>query len=325
MKINEIIKNLPYDKMDCKITNNGLLWLRKGGFNERFQAYRKLAPFQQHVTKNSRIESYKKHQQKMLNEPKYFEQYSGEHLYKQKIIEAKSKPKKQYYKINKRKVRARITNFLNTDKGMNELFFYTITFPPVITEDIAYRLLNSILTSIRKAVPDYSYLWIAEKQKNNTIHYHIASFKYIKVQVINTLVKKNLQHEIRKGNLNWNIVNSNRYNGVDIAKDRRSRIPTNFAKESKAKAIASYITKYISKSEQKFKRKAWSCSTDMCMVSDSIRLTTKEAVVLFDELIDWDNCLFTNEFCEFYRWKKEVPDIVVETLKIENNRRLSVN
>ncbi len=259
----------------------------------------------------------------MLHEPEYFARNMFEYRTKQAIIKAKTVPKKTMYKVNKREVRARLINFLGTSKGATELFFYTISFPPCVNYSVAYKLLNSTLTSIRQAHKGYNYLWIAERQKNGTIHYHIASFKYIKVTVINNVVKKYLKNEIRIGNLNWNLHSCNRYNGVDIAKDRVTRIPVNFALKKKSSAIAKYLTKYITKTKEKFPRKAWSCSNDISIIATSVRITTSEAVAIFDEHINWQNCIFMNEFCEFYPWIKDAPDIVSKVIADENNKRLT--
>ena len=322
--INSInVKELPYEKMDCKITTNGLLWLRSGKFTSRFDSKKTVRPIQITDSEKRARRQYREINNKMLNEPEYFSRNVFEYRDKQRIIEAKSKPKNRQYQINKRQVRARLYNFLNTDKGAKELYFYTITFPVSISYDSAYRILNSTLTSIRSRIKEFNYLWIAEKQKNGTIHFHIASFKFIKVRIVNELVKKSIKNEIRNGHLDWSIHNANRYNGVDIGKNRDTRVAINFAQQEKANAISKYITKYISKSKEKFPRKAWSCSNDLAIIATSIRVSTSEAVVAFDELIDWNNCIFSNEFCEFYPWLKAPPNLLDELMKSENNKRLN--
>jgi hypothetical protein len=322
MKISLNVKETPYEKMDCKITHNGLLWLRSGKFTSRFDGKERLQPLNKKKQANQFDKQYNDMAKKMQNEPLYFARNHFELIQRRSIQEAKKVPKQKLYSINKRSVRARLTNFLNTTKGEKMLYFYTITFPKSINYNSAYKILNSTLTSIRRQINDYNYLWIAERQKNGTIHFHLASFKHIKIRVINELVKKSIKNEIRIGNIDWSIHNANRYNGVDISKDRDTGIQINFATKKRSTAISKYLTKYISKSKEKFPRKAWSCSYDVSIVATSIRVCTSEAVAIFDEMIDWNNCLFSNEFCEFYPWIKEAPEIIDSILKKENDVRL---
>jgi len=82
------------------------------------------------------------------------------------------------FSVNKKEIRRRIQGMINAQKyakGVPKLFFITISFPPCISDRVGYRLLNTWLTRLRKWRKKMSYLWVAERQKNGTIHFHCAN------------------------------------------------------------------------------------------------------------------------------------------------------
>jgi len=78
------------------------------------------------------------------------------------------------YKVNKTEVKNRLFGMINTMRGKKELYFWTVTFPVNTTDATAYRLYNTWLTTLRQKKWLREYLWIAERQQNGTIHFHVA-------------------------------------------------------------------------------------------------------------------------------------------------------
>jgi hypothetical protein len=223
------------------------------------------------------------------------------------------------YQINKSQVRARILNQLNTQKNGKELYFITITFPPIITEDLGYKYLNNWLTVCRSTGLIRSYLWVAEKQKNSTIHYHIAIPHKIYAPKANRIMTTILCNEVRKHKINWNLQAAKRYNGVDLAKNRKTKRITNFGIKKASKSLATYLTKYISKNTESFKHLAWHCSRDYSNLITKISFTDSELLTCGFELYLKDSILFETEHATFIPWVNDPPPQVSEYLSNINN------
>lgn len=322
MKINELVNLRTNEKKDCKVSTNGIIWLRKGQYSSRVKenSHKKQKEDKPQKSANELLTDMVQSLQKF--EPNYTKATQIHDGYFERKNEAEKKVRSKLYSINKRKVRARLTNFLNTDFGDKVMYFYTISFPKNTGEKIATSLLNSVLTSLRTQYNIKHYLWVKEYQKNGTIHFHLSLFHFVKVRIVNDLVKKYIKHAIRKELINWTIIGANNYNGVDISKDRNTRIPTNFAIGNKGKKIAGYITKYISKCSGNFTSKAWSCSNTVASVADGICCSIDEVVMMYGSDVVCDRAVYENEWCYFFRWMKEVPPDILDTLRQINNKRI---
>lgn len=222
------------------------------------------------------------------------------------------------YKINKRQITHRIHNYLNQMKGEKQLYFWTITFPKGIAETTAYRLFNTWLTRMRTDAFLKSYIWIAERQQNGTIHYHIAIHQRIPVQKANKFMRASLMRAAAFGGLTLPKSDLSKYNGVDLAKDRKTRRVTNFALKKKSKALAKYLTKYTTKSNDTFQNLAWHCSRDYSNLIISIACTPSEFYK--GELRNFLAITrkFENDWIIFFPWNGEPPDKLKQYLAYSN-------
>jgi len=243
---------------------------------------------------------------------------------KQKIKYKKtSVPQKKFYSVNKSRIKHLITNFVNAQTGKKSLYFYTISFPEKTPDNLAYKILNSWLTSLRFAYELKNYLWIAERQKNGTIHFHICIKEFLPIRLVNNLLKKLLHYYIRKNELSWNHFACSKYNGVDIAKNRVTKKVINFASQKDGKQLANYLTKYISKGTEVFERQAWQSSKSLCGLFTKYNMDYYEFTEAFLQKIDYENPLYENEFYSFYKWIKSPPPEIVYLLKIVNRNVLN--
>lgn len=181
------------------------------------------------------------------------------------------KGRKKSYKIDKAKVRQRIIAYINTQKGKKQLFFWTVSFPAETPDDVCYKAYNAWLTALRQHRMLREYIWVAERQtgdrlkdKNkaptNTIHFHIAIPHFMNVQRANAMMRGILKGYAKKGLIPGATCDGrtkdtyykpciSRYNGVDICKHRTTRKPINFAIQKGARALAAYLTKYVTKND----------------------------------------------------------------------------
>lgn len=244
---------------------------------------------------------------------------------KQKFTTAKTTTQQKIYKVNGKEVKNRIANWINQQPGKKTLYFYTISFPIYMPDNTAYKCLNSWLTTARTTYKLKNYLWIAERQKNGTIHFHIALQEYLPIKKLNTTMKNLLHFYLRKNEMKWSHCKIAKYNGVHISKDKKTGKVTNYADHGKQKNLGGYLSKYISKSSEKFTRQAWQCSKSLSSLVMKINMTANEFYTRFIEFIDIEKPIFQNDMCCFYRWKTAPPPAVLSHLKEVNQYILSAS
>jgi len=237
---------------------------------------------------------------------------------------------KSEYRVNKKEVSHRIRGFLNQMKGEKMLYFWTVTFPETTNDNTAYILLNKWLTRLRQEKMLKEYLWIAERQTGerlkdqskkatNTIHFHIVINQKMNVQKANKFMRASIMHCINKGEIEYSRQNAMRYNGVDIAKDRKTRKVINFAKQKKEKSLSNYLTKYVTKNDGSFQHLAWHSSRGYSNLITAVRFTWKEfSNSNTVNLLDQENVL-TSEYYTFRRWKGSPPKDLLTYLGLLNN------
>lgn len=229
-------------------------------------------------------------------------------------------PPNRTYTINKTEIRRRIFQMLLTELAKKRLYFWTVTFPEGLPDVAAMKALNIWLTRMRRDMGLKAYLWVAERQQNHTIHFHVLFHQYFNVQRVNKFMRAtlmNLQHYfplILKPEI------CAKYNGIDIAKNKKTRRVVNFAHKNKKKALSKYITKYLSKSDDKFCHLAWHCSREYSNLVTTLRITYQEALDL--GLYDAHaSRLFRDEqHFSFYILNQELPLFLQTLFKTINDR-----
>lgn len=256
---------------------------------------------------------------------------------KKKITDEPTEPKpkkERFYSLDKKQIRHRIHNFANQMKGEKLLFFWTVTFPAGTSDDTAYILLNTWLTRLRKEFNLKHYLWVAERQTGerlkdhtkkatNTIHFHLTFNQRICVKKANKFMRASIMHSINKGLIQFDRQTATRYNGIDIAKDRKTKRVINFAKKNKQRSLSRYLTEYVTKNESTFKKLAWHCSRSYSNLVTCVRVSSSEWIHTNTSLFFEDKPLFENELIIFYKWKGEPPAEFHSYLASVNNEILS--
>ena len=228
-----------------------------------------------------------------------------------------STKKPREYTVHKREVRQRLLGFINTQSGKKELYFWTVTFPMGTPDDVAYRIYNNWLTALRQYKILKNYLWVAERQTltgHNTIHFHIAVPHKMPVQRANSMMRGILKAYSRRGEINFSVYQCNRYNGVDIAKNRNTKRVTNFALKKGQKSLITYLTKYVTKNNTKFGHLAWHNSRGFSSIFTGITFTFAEFETFgFAHLVnEWK--LFENDYFIFVPWHDKPPDVIIDHL-----------
>lgn len=190
-----------------------------------------------------------------------------------------STKKERFYTIHKREVRQRILGYMNSQRGSKELYFWTITFPAKTQDLIAYRAFNTWLTTLRQYKMLKEYIWIAERQpQTDTIHFHIAIPHKMYVPRANQFMRGTLRTLAKQGLMPVSHLSPQirKYNGVDICKNRSTKRVINFAVKKGSRALAGYLTKYVTKNEGSFTHLAWHNSRGYSAIFTGITFTLQE-------------------------------------------------
>jgi len=218
------------------------------------------------------------------------------------------------YHVNKVKVRQRLMAMINTMQGGKELYFWTVTFPEGTTDEIAYQAYNTWLTSLRQRRMLREYLWVAERQKNGTVHFHLAIPHKMSVHRANSMMQGTLKTFARRGKIPFSIYQCKRYNGIDIAKNRNTRRVTNFAIKKGNRALTTYLTKYVTKNDAGFSHLAWHNSRAFSALFTGITFTTEEFLGYGFRCLLHPASVINTEYFMFFKWKDQPPDAVMKHL-----------
>ncbi|MCJ7449698.1 MAG: hypothetical protein MUO72_18645 [Bacteroidales bacterium] len=189
------------------------------------------------------------------------------------IDEKVVKENKKSYKLNKSKVRKKCIAFSRLEKSKKFLAFYSISFPCGLSDEICHKIFNTWLTRCRKNCGLKSYLWIAERQKNGTIHFHMLTNDYMPVIKVNGFMASCLSTEKGKGVEVLKEIDTVKYNGVDVKKVDKNR-----------NSLIGYLTKYITKNDIEFSHLPWHCSRDVSRLFTARNFDSQERDKYFDQL-----------------------------------------
>lgn len=224
------------------------------------------------------------------------------------------KPRRKTYIVHKTEVRNRIFGMINSCKGKKELYFWTVTYPQGTPDDVCYRLFNTWLTTLRQKKWLREYLWIAERQQNKTIHFHIAIPHRLSVVAGNNAMRTILKSSAKKNEIPFNVHQCKRYNGIDIAKNRKTRRVTNFAIKKGSRSLANYLTKYVTKNDESFNHLAWHNSRGFSSLFTGITFTTSEFIGYGFRSLVKPNVIINNEYFMFFAWKESPPWAITKHL-----------
>jgi hypothetical protein len=230
-------------------------------------------------------------------------------------METGQKISRRQYFVNEKLISARVYAYVSAMKDP-VLHVITISFPPVVSDDQGFQYLNNWLTVCRESLHLRDYLFVSEYQENGTIHFHVLVPQYLNIVKANRAMVTILCNQIRKGALDWNVHAAKRYNGVDLAKDRKTKKPTNFGDPKKRRNLVAYITKYVSKGrkpragedEKKgFPHLAWHNSRGFSSMFTGISITKLEGEFLgIRRLVNFAK-IFISEFFSWLPWSANNP------------------
>lgn len=242
--------------------------------------------------------------------------------------EKEEKPKRKY-KMNKSKVRKKALAFGYLKDSEKFLGFYSISFPLGSSDEICRKALNVWLTNLRQKYKLTNYMWVAERQKNGTLHFHLLTNNRMPIKEVNLEMAEILQNYEKKKLLSFGNSALDKYNGVDLSyagKRRKNDKKNNNQKiqtqENRRRFITRYITKYIIKQNQEwdFLPNHWSRS--ISALNHGVKLTLEEERIATEYILSekFKGKVFTNDYCLMYFPDEELPNILIKRLLEENER-----
>lgn len=293
---------------------NGKLWeskgeLKKHVFQPKDEPKKKRKPWQEKplVERLKHLFVYKYHNNLSTLKNKLL-------TFVKDLSPKKETTRRKDYRIHKREVRNRILGMINTSSGKKELYFWTVTFPEKTPDPVAYQLFNIWLTTLRQKKYLKNYIWVAERQKNGTIHYHIAIPHKMPVKVANGHMRVTMVTFAKRGLLPFSVYQCKRYNGIDIAKNRKTGKVTNFAVKKGTRSLVTYLTKYVSKNDETFNHLAWHNSRGYSALFTGITFTLQEF-----KNMNWPGMVnrakaIHGKYFTFVPWLNDPPDPITREL-----------
>jgi len=240
------------------------------------------------------------------------------------------------YKINKSKVRKRLISLCRLDSSRLFLGFYSISFPCKAPDKTIYEIFNKWLTNCRTRYGLTTYVWVAERQKNGTLHFHILTNNRMDIHKVNRAMANSINTSVLQGKLSWGQSSVTLYNGVDVdslqfPKRRQHESRDQYRrriKEHKKHTIrervnfaVKYMTKYMTKGEDVFYHLPFHCSRDISQLFTSIVLTDKD----FEQYQQYfsddeeDYIVYADDRKTVYTFKKMPSDMLFNMLDRINN------
>lgn len=164
---------------------------------------------------------------------------------------------------SKQKIRKKITCFARCYKRLS---FVTLTFLNKVTDEQAVNILRKFLDNAKKRNEDFQYVWIAERQTKNdafkgNVHFHMITNKYWKIEKWwNYWIALQLKNGIKPRKKDYKPSSA-----FDVKQLNSSNI----------RSIASYVTKYVTKNDAKFKCQVWNCSKRVSELYTDFYTTTE--------------------------------------------------
>ena len=146
------------------------------------------------------------------------------------------------------KIRVKLISFSRLHKNLT---FLTLTFVNLVEDQLAIKVLRAFLDNAKKRLPDFEYLWVAERQTQNetfkdNIHFHIITNKF---WMLDKWWPYWLDLQAKFG-IKPRDENFRPGSAFNVRKVETSNI----------KQLSNYLTKYVTKNSSMFACQVWNCS-----------------------------------------------------------------
>lgn len=250
-------------------------------------------------------------------------------------IDDTSKKTIHTYKLNKKKAMKRIIALCRLKQSERFLAFYSISFPAGAKDDVLFEIWNKFLTSCRSHHGLETYVWVSERQKNGTLHFHLLTNNRMNIHEVNQAMARSINNSVNQGKLTWGQSSLRLYNGVDVdsiqqpkhrqgenreAYRRRVKEMNKHTIKERVKFAQQYMTKYVTKENSTFSHLPFHSSRDISQLFTSIVLTDHDFEQYSEELSDDENdyVIYSSKDKTVYIFKKIQSDRIYSALDAQN-------
>jgi hypothetical protein len=194
------------------------------------------------------------------------------------------RPKTTEYRINKSKVRQKMFSLFNLKCSRKFIAFYSVSFPAKATDDMCMECWDYWLSCLRKNFDLLNYIWVAERQKNGTLHFHMLTNNYMPILQVNRAMAIIINNQVLNDKCSWGSSSLDRYNGVDVDSIYNSKRHKKSGKTMNGSQVRQwlslYITKYVTKNSEKFKHLCWHCSRSVSQLFTTTLLPLEQSILI---------------------------------------------
>lgn len=230
--------------------------------------------------------------QSFFEATKYRKQFNNlfrrvEDLNKRKYIDRKED--KLMSRRTKIKIKEKMLAVFAASK--NNFTLCTLTLVNDCDDIKAVKMLNKFLTATKKHIGAYNYVWVAERQENGRVHFHMVVDRRLDINYINSLwiiqqFNAGVLHEsankklMDETGLTFKQLHKQGEKGHKLA--HKYLNPVDVIKVKSIDGVSAYLTNYVTKNETKMSCAIWHCNRNVS------KLFTKQLISrrAFDQTSD---------------------------------------
>ena len=183
----------------------------------------------------------------------------------------------------KHKIKDKMLSFFEASKGKKgfrhnkvDFYFITLTFINKVNDKLAISVLNKFLTVLKNKYGNFGYIWVAEKQQNGNIHYHMIADKRFNLYYLNSLwTVQQINSGIRNYEQEYECLDKEKVtiNDLHSAKSwqtiQKYLNPVDIKPVKTIEGISAYLTSYVTKNDSKFYCSSWHCNRQVSRIFTS--------------------------------------------------------
>lgn len=192
---------------------------------------------------------------------------------------------KRLWKMNRTEVMRRGHAYAGLRSSKSFLAFYTASFPAGMPERVIVQVWNTILTRWRQELGLKSYLWVAERQKNGTRHYHMLTNCWMPISRANEIAAIAIDTFVRRGLCSWGNSSLQKYNGIDVKRVKGDpRLKGRARMLDAQNRTVGYLVKYMGKGTAESEFRLWHCSRMVSALFVSMTVSEDQFTAIAEDL-----------------------------------------
>lgn len=192
------------------------------------------------------------------------------------VNQLEKQPKKEKTTSNrtKDKIKEKMLSLYRTCSGLKgnrshivNFTLCTLTFINEVSDTQGIIVLNKFFTALRDRYRNFEYIWVAEKQENGNIHFHIILNIRLDLFYCNSLwviqqINSGIHHYENEAKLkaDWGCSPLELHNTGDYKAMQKYFNPVDLKPVKTIDGISCYLTNYVTKNKSKFLCSSWHCS-----------------------------------------------------------------